>query len=77
MIFDQDTVAIGLSSFNGETTIIELKAPRDCFGRTFNQVIFLKEPDLEDQPLWYNTAMTVTIHTEVANNSNRITRLKV
>lgn len=73
MIFNQNTVAIGVFSFLGETTIVELKTPRDCKGRTFDQIIFIKEVELADQKEWYETAMIVTLH---SNRDSRITRLK-
>lgn len=73
MIFDQNTVAIGVFSFLGQTSIIELKIPRDCKGRTFDQIIFVQDIPVESQPEWYETAFIVTLP---SNRDDRITRLK-
>lgn len=76
MKFDPATVAIGLFSFLGETSIAELRTTNDCRGRVFDQIVFIKDIPVEEQAEWYSIALVVTIQSK-RHRTDRITRLKV
>lgn len=72
MMFSKTTVAIGITSCDNVTRIVELSNPIDCKGRTLDQVVFIK--GVHDANEWNEAAYHATFHSK---HEHRITSLQV